>query len=72
MEAAAGGGEASKPLLAKDGKEAPPPSACLSPPFPPPLKNSAAVWPWLCRLGPFLESYQLVYVVRVRIYVVAN
>lgn len=44
VEAAEGGGEASKPPQAKDGKEAPPPSACLSPPLPPPLKNSAAVW----------------------------
>lgn len=50
---AEGGGEASKPLQAKDGKEAPPPSACLSPPLPPPLKNSVAVWPRLARLLPW-------------------
>lgn len=52
MEAAAGGGKASKPLQAKDGKEAPPPSACLPPPLPPPLKNSAALWLRLARLLP--------------------
>lgn len=67
VEAAAGGGEASKPLQAEDGKEAPPPSACLSPPLPPPLKNSAALWSWLASWGPHfcLGCYQLVYVVRV-------
>jgi hypothetical protein len=52
VEAAAGGGEASKPLQAENGKEAPPPSACLSPPLPPPLKNPDALWPLLACLLP--------------------
>lgn len=47
MEAAAGGGEASKPLLAKASKEAPPLLACFSPPLPPPLKYSVAFAPLL-------------------------
>lgn len=83
VEAALGGGEASKPLLAKANKEAPPPPAPLPPPLPPRLKKSAAVWSRLARFcrtaslswelsAHVLGSYLLTYVVRVRNYVVAN